>query len=109
MTIPLSVKRLFHRYHADRLEPRRHAAIIIPTILEDGGVDDWRWLFATYGWDTIQHWIADPTRASQLSPRVEWFWTTVLLGTPHETPRWSEGNRRRRIPPASFFPNAFWP
>ncbi|MGC8489687.1 MAG: DUF6922 domain-containing protein [Clostridia bacterium] len=109
MMIPPSVQRLFHRYHADRLDPRHHAAIIIPTILEEGAVEDWRWLFSTYSWDTIQRWIADPTRASQLSPRVEWFWTTVLLGTPHETSRWSGGNRRRRIPRSPFFRNEFSP
>ncbi len=98
MMLPPSVQRLFHRYHADRLDPQRHAAVIIPTILEEGAVEDWQWLFATYGWDAIRRWVADPARASQLSPRVEWFWTAVLLDAPHETPRWSGGNGRRRVP-----------
>ncbi len=29
---------------------------------------------------------------------MERFWTLILLGTPHETPRWAGGNARRRIP-----------
>lgn len=28
MILPSSIRRLFYRYHADRLDPERHAAII---------------------------------------------------------------------------------
>jgi hypothetical protein len=40
MLIPPPVQRLFHRYHTERLDPRRHAAIIIPTMPEEGAVED---------------------------------------------------------------------
>ena len=98
MILPTSIQRLFYRYHADRLDTTRHEPLIIQTILEDGSLADWSWLFATYGWDTVRDWVADPVHAAQLSPRVEWFWTGVFLGKPHETPRWDGGNHRRMVP-----------
>ena len=98
MTLPESIKRLFYRYHADRLDTTEHEQVIIQTILEDGSLTDWSWLFATYGWDAVRDWVANPVHAAQLSPRVEWFWTCVLLGRPHETPRWDGGNHRRPVP-----------
>lgn len=107
MKIPSEVQRLFHRYHADRIDTIIHETLIIFTVLEDGSVEDWQWLFATYGWETIRNWIADPQRASSLSPGGERFWTGVLLGTAHETPRWDGGNGRRLVP-ADALPT-WWP
>ncbi|MHB8264268.1 MAG: DUF6922 domain-containing protein [Acidimicrobiales bacterium] len=98
MILPTSIQRLFYRYHAKRLDTATHKLLIIQAVLEDGSVSDWSWLFATYGWDTVRDWVADPVRAAQLSPAVEWFWTGVLLGKPHETPRWNNGNHRRLVP-----------
>ncbi|PSR22589.1 hypothetical protein SAMN00768000_3630 [Sulfobacillus thermosulfidooxidans DSM 9293] len=99
MTLPPSLHRLFYRYHADQLDTERHAALIIPTVLADGDFPDWDWLFAVYGWDTIQQWIQEPGHAASLPPPMEWLWTAILLGTPQETPRWSGGNARRSVPP----------
>ena len=62
------------------------------------GVSDWRWLFETYGRDVVRDWVGNPARAAQLTPRVERFWTCVLLDKPHETPRWSGGNGTRVVP-----------
>ncbi|MDA8195203.1 MAG: hypothetical protein M0Z53_14610 [Thermaerobacter sp.] len=107
MTLPPAVQRLFHRYHAERLDATRHAALIIPTVLEEGSLDEWSWLFATYGWDRLRDWLADPAHAATLSPRVEWFWTAVLMGQAHETPRWQGGNHRRATPPEAL-PD-WWP
>lgn len=104
MTLPDGVQRLFHRYQARNLDTDRHADLIIFTVLEDGSLDDWRWLIATYGWDRIRDWLADPNQAATLSPRVEWFWTATVLGAPHETPRWAGGNDRRRIPKEALLP-----
>jgi hypothetical protein len=98
MRLPPGIQRLFYRYHADRLDTTTYQSLIIQTVLEDGMVDDWRWLFETYGKDTVREWVDDPARAAQLSPRVEWFWTCVLLRKPHETPRWSGGNGKRVVP-----------
>ncbi|PSR33819.1 MAG: hypothetical protein C7B46_08205 [Sulfobacillus benefaciens] len=98
MRLPPKIQRLFYRYHADRLDPNHHAAIIIPTVLADGDLPDWNWLFAVYGWDTIRHWIQAPGHAASLPPPLEWFWTAVLLDSPQETPRWSGGNARRQVP-----------
>ena len=107
MKLPPDVQRLFYRYHAERLDTVTYQSLIIQTVLEEGEVADWRWLFATYGKDTVREWVTDPARASQLSPRVEWFWTCVLLHNPHETPRWSGGNGRRVVP-AGALPD-WWP
>jgi hypothetical protein len=107
MTLPPSVQRLFHRYRADQLDTERHAAIIIPTVMDTGTLEDWLWLLRTYGWDTIRAWIANPDHAAQLAPPNEWFWTGLLLDKPHMTPRWSGGNRRRRILPDAL-PD-WWP
>jgi hypothetical protein len=107
MRLPNDIQRLFYRYHADRLDTATYQSLIIQTVLEDGAVDDWRWLFETYGTDTIREWVADPAMAAQLSARVEWFWTCALLHKPHETPRWSGGNGRRLIP-ADALPD-WWP
>ena len=107
MRLPTDVQRLFYRYHADRLDTESYQSLIIHTVLEDGEIADWRWLFETYGKDTVCKWVAEPKQASQLSPRVEWFWTCVLLGKPHETPRWAGGNGRRVVP-ADALPD-WWP
>lgn len=98
MRLPASTQRLFYRYHADRLDTAQHAAVIIPTVLADGAVEDWQWLFRVYGWETIRAWIATPGQAALLPPPMERFWTLILLGTPRETPRWAGGNARRMVP-----------
>lgn len=98
MTLPLHIQRLFYRYHADRLNTERHAAIIIPTVLSDGTIEDWEWLFRMYGWETLQQWIEEPGNAQILPPPMERFWTLIFLGTPKETPRWADGNARRIVP-----------
>ena len=98
MTLPLPIQRLFYRYHAERLDTERHAALIIPTVLSDGTVDDWEWLFRVYGWESIQAWIAKPENSATLPPPMEQFWTLILLETPRNTPRWAGGNGRRIVP-----------
>lgn len=108
MILPLAIQRFFYRYHPDRLDTDRHAAIIIPTVLSDGAVEDWEWLFQVYDWNTIQAWIAEPGHAAMLPPPMERFWTLILLGTPQETPRWAGGNARRTVPEdalPAWFPN----
>lgn len=98
MTLPLRTQRLFYRYHADLLDTDRHAAVIIPTVLSDGDLDDWGWLFRVYGWNLLRAWIAETRHAQMLPPPMERFWTVILLGTPQETPRWAGGNTRRLVP-----------
>jgi hypothetical protein len=102
MTLPNRIQRLFYRYHADRLDTDQHANIIIPTVLADGTVDDWDWLFRVYGWETIRAWIAE--HAASLPPPMERFWTLILLGAAQETPRWAGGNARRTVPNAALPP-----
>jgi len=97
MPIPPAIQRLFYRYHADRLDPVHHAAIIIPTVLADGAFDDWVWLLGVYGWDTLAAWIADPAHREELPPPMDALWTWILLGTPQTSPRW--GGPRRVVPP----------
>ncbi|NMP24400.1 hypothetical protein HIJ39_18930, partial [Sulfobacillus sp. DSM 109850] len=80
MTLPMRIQRLFYRYHADLLDSERHAAVIIPTVLSDGALDDWDWLFRVYGWEAIRAWIAEPGHAAMLPPPMERFWTLILLG-----------------------------
>ena len=107
MRLPITVQRLFYRYHADLLDTHRHQALIIPTVLADGDLADWDWLFAIYGWETVREWISGPGHAQMLPPPMERLWTLVLLNTPHQTPRWSGGNARRSVPPdalPSWFP-----
>lgn len=98
MTRPSSLQRLFYRYHADHLDTDRRAAILIPTVLADGSLDDWDWLFLVYDWETIRAWVADPLHSQTLPPPLERFCTLVLLSDPRETPRWEDGNRQRRVP-----------
>ncbi len=54
MILPIVVQRLFYRYHAELLDTNRDAAIIIPTVLSDGTLDDWD----EYGWEFLRDWIA---------------------------------------------------
>ncbi len=98
MMLPDAIQRLFYRYHADRLDSDRHAAIIIPTVLSDGDIEDWAWLFQVYGWDAVRTWMAEPGHAATLPPPMERLWSAILLGTPKETPRWMGGNARRTVP-----------
>lgn len=106
MTLPDTVQRLFYRYHADRLDTTRHADVIVPTVLADGALEDWDWLFGVYGWHALRDWISVPSQARELPPPLERFWTLILLGEAHETPRWSGGNARRVVP-ASALPEWF--
>ena len=86
MSLPPSIQRLFYRYHyhyhAERLDPERHAAIIIPTVLAEGTLEDWDWLFAAYGWDTIDAWIAEPDQRALLPPPTAHFWTLSFSAGP---------------------------
>ena len=107
MKLPPDVQRLFYRYHADRLDTETYQSLIIETVLADGEMDDWRWLFQTYGKDAVRDWLSDPFHSCQLQPKVEWFWTFLLLDEPRETPRWSGGNGRRVVPPDAL-PD-WWP
>jgi hypothetical protein len=107
MRLPPSVQRLFHRYHAEQLDTDRHADLIIPTVLADGSLEDWDWLFQVYGWPTIREWIAAPGHAAGLPAPMERFWTLILLGTAQETAPWAGGNGLRRVP-ADALP-AWWP
>ncbi|WP_053958096.1 hypothetical protein [Sulfobacillus thermosulfidooxidans] len=55
-----------------------------------------------------QRLLRESGHAAMLPPPRERFWTTILLGTPQETPRWAGGNARRRVPPDAlppWFPN----
>jgi hypothetical protein len=104
--LPEAVQRLFHRYHADRLDTERHADVVLATVLAYGSLDDWDWLFQTYGWPRVRAWIAAPGRAQALPPPMERFWTMILLGAPQETPLRS-GNALRRVPPEAL--PAWWP
>ncbi len=97
--LPPAVQRLFYRHQADRLDTQQHAALVIPTVLADGALDDWHWLFREYGWDAVRDWLLVPSHAESLPPAVQHFWTLMLLGTAQETPRWSGGNGRRAVPP----------
>jgi hypothetical protein len=108
MIRPTSIRRLFYRYHADRLDTDRDAAIIIPTVLAEGTLEDWDWLFAVYGWDTIAAWIAQPAHRDLLPPPLASFWVWILLGIPETSPRW--GGPRRLVPPDAlpdWFPDAW--
>lgn len=96
--MPSSVRRLFPRYHPERLRPAEHRDLIIPAVLEGGLPPDWQWLFETYGWNTIRHWLAESAHQRLLSPRVAWFWTGILLEAPQEWDRWAGGNQLRRLP-----------
>jgi hypothetical protein len=106
MSLPPAIRRLFYRYHADRLDTDRHAAIIIPTVLADGSVEDWDWLFAVYGWDTIAAWIAQPAHRDLLPTPMASFWSLILLGRPETSSRWD--GPRRAVPPnalVDWFPD----
>lgn len=108
MILPPSIRRLFYRYHADRLDTDRHAAIIIPTVLADGALDNWDWLFAVYGWDILAAWIAQPAHRDVFPPPMATFWILILLDTPETPPRW--GGLRRPVPPDAlpdWFPDAW--
>ncbi|WP_374045742.1 hypothetical protein [Ferrimicrobium sp.] len=88
MRLPSDIQRLFYRYRTVRpCNGSTHESLIIEKVLEDGAVNDWRWLFQAYGMERIRARTRDSARAAQLSSRVEWSWTLVLLHKPHETPR----------------------
>ncbi len=89
MKLPESIQRLCYRYHADRLDTEHHRSIIIPSVLDQGGVEDWDWLFATYGWDAIAGWIAEPANRELLAPAMARFWSIILLGIDQKPDRWS--------------------
>lgn len=99
MILPADVQRLFYRYHPGNLDPDRHQDVIIPTVLSDGTLADWDWLFGLYGWEALRNWLRDPQYAQLLPPPMEHFWSTVLLGEPKESPHWSGGNALREVPP----------
>ncbi|MCY0877819.1 MAG: hypothetical protein OWU84_02595 [Firmicutes bacterium] len=107
MRLPLTVQRLFYRYHADRLDSDRHAEIIISTVLADGNLDDWEWLFAVYGWNALAKWIAEPAHRNLLPPPMASFRTLILVGQSDPTSRW--GGPHRLVPPDAlpdWFPDA---
>ena len=95
--IPDRVSRLFYRYKVERLDTETHADLIILTVLEHGSLDDWRWLFGTYGWDRIKSWVNLPEHSMQMNPPMESFWTLILLGVERKRD-WYSGGNGLRIP-----------
>ncbi len=73
MMLPLKIRHLFYRYHAEQLDTIRHLSVIVPTVLNDGTIEDWDWLFQVYTWETIVDWLKNPVNASMLSPHLEKF------------------------------------
>ncbi|WP_298210032.1 hypothetical protein [Ferrimicrobium sp.] len=95
MRLPEALGYLFHRYRTDNIDTKTHFNLVVMTVLNDGSLDDWRWLFAYYGWQQIRDWVADSQNSRALSPEMETFWTRMLLATPRKRDRWAGGNNVR--------------
>ncbi|WP_298340071.1 hypothetical protein [Ferrimicrobium sp.] len=99
MRLPQALGYLFYRYRTDNIDTKKHFNLIVMTVLNDGSLDDWRWLFACYGWQQIRDWVADSQNSRSLSPEMETFWTGMLLATPRKRDRWAGGNGVRTTNP----------
>lgn len=103
--LPPALAPLFHRYAWQTLDTSRHAAVIIPTVLQWGDWEADLWLFETYEWDTIRDWLAHDLQTSRTLPdAAQTFWTTAFWGKPFLPPsessqRWAAN--RRHVPPDS--------
>lgn len=78
--IPRSLAPCFQEYELERLDPRRHADLVIERVLAYGNRRELRWLFECYGWTRIREWV-ERVGARRLPWRRYNLWC-VLLGLP---------------------------
>lgn len=53
--VPHTIRRLFWDMDSEQLNVRTHEKSIIERVLNDGTLDDWRWLIAAYGSQAIKN------------------------------------------------------
>lgn len=77
MGVPRKHRWLFWDVEPGTLDVARHRDYILPRVLERGGIEDVRWLIATYGTSEIHAFLRD-RGSPELSRRTVQFWRAVF-------------------------------
>jgi len=87
--IPISTKPFFQEYTFSKLDPRKHAPLIIERILAYGNRVEVRWVFDFYGVSQLQKWVSE--NGMRLLPKRRYrLWCVVLDLTPETTQKKSQ-------------------
>ncbi|MBT9260127.1 MAG: hypothetical protein KM310_10330 [Clostridiales bacterium] len=81
MSLPPRIARLFHNYRPHLIDPEKHAAFVILTVLRDGDMDDIRWVFRKYGWDRVEEVVLSDVEGMRTLPHaVANLWSIAFWG-----------------------------
>ena len=79
--LPPSIQPLFHNYHTDSIDVRRHKKLVILTVLTGGTWEQDQWVARTYGLKAIEEVVREDLDGCQTLPRpVANYWSVVLWG-----------------------------
>ena len=79
--IPVSAKPFFQEYTFSKLDPHKHASLVMERILAYGNRVEVRWVFDFYGVDQLQKWVRQD--GLRLLPKRRYhLWCMVLDLTP---------------------------
>jgi hypothetical protein len=73
VAIPKAQRWLFWDVDPSKVEPERHAAFVIPRVLEQGALADVRWLMQRLGSARIHRFLREEGHP-ELSPKTLSFW-----------------------------------
>ncbi len=76
-SIPETAAPFFQEYNFSNLDVQKHAALIIERILAYGNRSEIRWLFDTYGTETVRSWVEQNGERLLPRRRLE-LWRTLL-------------------------------
>ena len=86
--LPTDLEWLFPEYDFAEVELKSHQGIIIERVLEKGTWGQVRWLFKTYGEETVANWVREHGFRS-LSKRSFALWKLTLDIKDFNAPEWA--------------------
>ncbi|OIO09503.1 MAG: hypothetical protein AUJ52_06315 [Elusimicrobia bacterium CG1_02_63_36] len=92
--LPGRLKPLFPEYELKALNAGRDGVLIISRVLEDGGLEDLRWLLKRYPSREIRR-VIEEEGSRLLSPRSRRLWSRVFKSTPQPVPTFVKRRLKR--------------
>jgi len=91
--LPQSLAPFFQEYDWKKLDPERDRVVIIERVLRFGSSEELKWLFKTFGVESIRRFLRDHG-FRRLSERDFNYWCLILGVKGYRKPEWLQGGPR---------------